>query len=73
MFAPKGTPKPVLDRLSAALRAAVMDGAVRSRIEELGSLPPKPEEISSEWLRQTVRSDVDKWGKVIREASLGEP
>jgi tripartite-type tricarboxylate transporter receptor subunit TctC len=70
IFAPKGTPKPVLDRLSGALRAALSDEAVRRRIEELGSNPAKAEEQSPEHLRQLVRSDVDKWGKVIGDAGV---
>ena len=70
IFAPKGTPKPVLDRLSGALRTALSDEAVRRRIDELGSNPAKPEEQTPEHLRQLVRSDVEKWGKVIGDAGV---
>jgi tripartite-type tricarboxylate transporter receptor subunit TctC len=70
IFAPKGTPKPVLDKLSGALRTALSDEAVRRRIEELGSNPAKPEEQTPEHLRQLVRSDVEKWGKVIGDAGV---
>ena len=70
VFAPKGTPKPVLDKLSGALQTALSDEAVRRRIEELGSNPAKPEEQNPEHLRQLVRSDVEKWGKVIGDAGV---
>ena len=70
VFAPKGTPKPVLDKLSGALQTALSDQAVRRRIEELGSNPAKPEEQTPEHLRQLVRSDVEKWGKVIGDAGV---
>jgi tripartite-type tricarboxylate transporter receptor subunit TctC len=70
IFAPKGTPKPVLDKLSGALRTALSDEAVRRRVEELGSNPAKPEEQTPEHLRQLVRSDVEKWGKVIGDAGV---
>ena len=70
IFAPKGTPKPVIDTLSAALGAALADEGVRKRIEELGSLPPAPEERSPEHLRQVVRTDVEKWGRVVGEAGI---
>ena len=70
VFAPKGTPKPVLDELSGALQTALSDEAVRRRIEELGSNPAKPEEQTPEHLRQLVRSDVEKWGKVIGDAGV---
>ena len=70
VFAPKGTPKPVLDKLSGALQTALSDEAVRRRIEELGSNPAKPEEQTPEHLRQLVRSDVERWGKVIGDAGV---
>ena len=68
MFAPKGTPKPVVDKLSQALNTALADDNVKRRIEELGSIPPKPEESTPQWLGELVKSEVEKWGKVIREA-----
>jgi putative tricarboxylic transport membrane protein len=70
VFAPKGTPKPVLDKLSGALQTALSDEAVRRRIEELGSNPAKPEEQTPEHLRQLVRSNVEKCGKVIGDAGV---
>jgi tripartite-type tricarboxylate transporter receptor subunit TctC len=70
IFAPKGTPPEVVQKLSDALQAALADDAVRRRIEELGSLPPRPEERTPEHLRWVVRSDVDKWGEVVRAAGI---
>ncbi|MFL5164919.1 MAG: tripartite tricarboxylate transporter substrate-binding protein [Microvirga sp.] len=70
VFAPKGTPKEVVEKLSGALQAAIADDAVRRRIEELGSLPPKPDERTPEHLRRVVRADHDKWGEVIRAAGI---
>ena len=70
IFAPKGTPKPVIETLSGALGAALADEGVRRRIEELGSLPPEPGERSPESLRRIVRSDVEKWGKVVGDAGI---
>ena len=70
IFAPKGTPKPVIDTLSAALGAALADEGVRRRIEELGSLPPAAGERTPEKLREIVCADVEKWGKVIGESGI---
>src|SRR4051812_27360660 len=70
VFAPKGTPKEVVEKLSGALQAALADDAVRRRIEELGALPPKPDERTPEHLRRVVRADHDKWGEVIRAAGI---
>src|SRR5215218_6069322 len=70
VFAPKGTPKEVVEKLSGALQAPLADDPVRRRIEELGSIPPKPDERTPEHLRRVVRADVEKWGEVIRAAGI---
>jgi tripartite-type tricarboxylate transporter receptor subunit TctC len=70
IFAPKDTPKEATEKLSAALQAALADETVRRRIEDLGALPPTPAERAPEHLRDLVRSDVAKWGEVIREAGF---
>ncbi|WP_375459181.1 tripartite tricarboxylate transporter substrate-binding protein [uncultured Enterovirga sp.] len=70
IFAPKGTPKPVIDKLSGALKAALADETVRKRISDLGSIPPGPAEQSPDALRKLVASDVEKWGQVVREAGI---
>jgi tripartite-type tricarboxylate transporter receptor subunit TctC len=70
IFAPKGTPKPVVDRLSSALGAALADDATRKRIEELGSIPTPATERTKESMRQIVARDVDRWTTVIRAAGI---
>ncbi len=70
IFVPKGTPKPVIDRLSGALRAALADETVRKRIADLGSIPAAPAEQSPEALRQLVRADVERWSKVVQDAGI---
>lgn len=72
VFAPKGTPPAVVAKLSGALSAALDDPAVRRRIEELGSVPPRPEGMGPEPLRELVRSEVDRWAEVVRAAGIGE-
>ena len=66
----KATPKPIVDNLSQALNAALNDENVKKRIDELGSIPPKPDEANPQWLGQFVKSEVDKWGKVIQAAGV---
>ena len=70
IFAPKGTPITVVDRLSAALRAALADEGVKRRIEELGSLVPAPDERTPAHLRTVVTQDVERWAQVIRAAGI---
>jgi tripartite-type tricarboxylate transporter receptor subunit TctC len=68
LFAPKGTPKPVLDKLTDALSKALDDPGVRKRLLELGSDIPDGPRRGQDALRALVKSEVDKWGKVIKEA-----
>lgn len=70
IFAPKGTPKAVVDQLSKALLSALADPAVRKRIEDTGALPAKAAEATPEALRKLLAADVDKWKKVISEAGV---
>jgi len=67
LFAPAGTPKPVIDRLSAELAAALTDEAVRARLAQSGEegriLPP-------ERFGPYVESEMGKWGKVIRDTKI---
>jgi tripartite-type tricarboxylate transporter receptor subunit TctC len=68
LFAPKGTPKPVVDKLSDALSKALDDEGVRKRLLELGSDIPDGPRRGGAALGTLVKSEVDKWGKVIKEA-----
>lgn len=70
LFAPKGTPSAVTQKLSQALQAATADPTIRKRIEELGSIPARPEEQTPEYLRRFIPAEVEKWGLVIREAGV---
>src|SRR5882762_3957169 len=60
LYAPKGTPKPVLDKLVAALQAAVQDPAFKARLAELGAEPVPLDKATPESLRALLSSEVDK-------------
>jgi tripartite-type tricarboxylate transporter receptor subunit TctC len=70
VFAPRGTPAPVVARLDQALRAALNDPAIRQRIEGLGSIPAAPEAQGPEALARLVRSEVERWATVVRAAGI---
>ena len=70
MYAPKGTPKPVLDKLNAALRAAMEDPAVKQRMQDLSADIPPPDKISATGLKTLLESELNKWGPVIRKAGI---
>jgi tripartite-type tricarboxylate transporter receptor subunit TctC len=65
LFAPAGTPAPVVARLSAALAKAVADGAVRSRLEELGADPIGD---THEAFQKFVAQDVPRWGELVKRS-----
>ena len=73
VFAPRGTPAAAVEKLSSALAAVLGDAAVRRRIEELGSIPPRPEQMGPEALRTLVRSEVARWAAVVEAAGIREP
>ncbi len=68
VYAPKGTPKPVLDRLVAALQAALKDSNVKLRLADLGTEPVPMAKATPEALRTFLKSEVDKWGPIIKKA-----
>lgn len=70
IFAPKGTPAPVVDALSKALLAALADAAVQKRIEDLGAIPAKADEATPDALGKMLPGEIDKWKKVISEAGI---
>jgi tripartite-type tricarboxylate transporter receptor subunit TctC len=70
MWAPKGTPKPALDRLNVALRAAVQDQAFNSRMADLGAVPVTPAAASPEPLRTFLKSEIETWGSVIKKSGI---
>lgn len=70
VWAPKGTPPPVIARLNAACREMLADPAIRKRFGELGQEIPPPEQQTPEALRAWHKAEVDKWHKVIRAANI---
>lgn len=64
---PAGVPKPVLDRFHAALASALGNAEVRERITKLGMeiVGSSPEEF-----RSYLDSEMDRWGKVVRDNGI---
>ncbi|PTM49812.1 tripartite-type tricarboxylate transporter receptor subunit TctC [Phreatobacter oligotrophus] len=70
IFAPKGTPAPVIAALNAALRRAIDDPAATARFLQLGAEAPVEADRTPEALRRVHAADVAKWGEVIRAAEI---
>ena len=66
IYAPKGTPKPILDKMNAAVRAALKDPEVAKRMADLGAEIVPDSKLSSEGLQSWLKSEIDKWGPVIK-------
>ena len=70
MYAPKGTPAPVLEKLNAALRAAMQDPQVKQRLADLSSDVPPLDKISAAGLKTHLESEIIKWAPVIKKAGI---
>ncbi len=70
LYAPKGTPKPVIDKLVKALGEALKDPMVVQRFAELGTEPVAPEKVTPDALRAHLKAEIDKWTPVIKAAGV---
>jgi tripartite-type tricarboxylate transporter receptor subunit TctC len=68
LFAPKGTPAPIVARLNAAMRAAVANPDYRKRLEDLGSSPAEDEEMASDYLVSFVPSEIAKFRALLGDS-----
>jgi ABC-2 type transport system permease protein len=67
VFAPAGTPKPVIDKLAAGIARAVELPDVQAKLTELGS---DPYILTPAAFAQVIRRDQDIWQKLIRERNI---
>ncbi|HYF56005.1 MAG TPA: tripartite tricarboxylate transporter substrate-binding protein [Salinarimonas sp.] len=70
LYAPKGTPAPVLAAVNEALRAALASNLVKQRLADLGTEPVPPADVAPEPLRAHLKDQIDKWGAVIKAARI---
>jgi tripartite-type tricarboxylate transporter receptor subunit TctC len=70
LWAPKNTPKPVVDKLIAALQDALKDGNVKARFNDLGTEPETAQRATPEALGNLVKSEIAKWGPIIKKAGV---
>lgn len=70
LYAPKGTPKPVMAALTKALQAALRDSTVKQRHIDLGAEVVSESQATPEALRARLKSEIDKWGPIIKKAGV---
>jgi tripartite-type tricarboxylate transporter receptor subunit TctC len=68
LYAPKGTPKPIIDNLAAALQFALKDATVKQRFADLGTAPVPDNQARPEALRAHLKAEIDKWAPIIKKA-----
>jgi tripartite-type tricarboxylate transporter receptor subunit TctC len=68
MYAPKGTPKAVLDKLNAALNAAVKNADFIKRQEALGAVVVTDQRLAGAEHKKFVEAEINKWAPVIKAA-----
>jgi tripartite-type tricarboxylate transporter receptor subunit TctC len=70
MYAPKGTPQPVVDKLVAALQAALKDPSVTKRFADLGATTVTLERATPDGLARHLKAEIDKWSPIIKKAGV---
>jgi tripartite-type tricarboxylate transporter receptor subunit TctC len=70
LYAPKGTPKPVVDKLVSALQDTVKDESVKKRFADLGATTYPPEKATPAALQAHLKSEIDKWTPLIKKAGV---
>jgi tripartite-type tricarboxylate transporter receptor subunit TctC len=70
IWAPKATPKPIIDKLTKALQDALKDPNVVSKFAELGTEPVPQNQATPEALRAHLTSEIAKWAPIIKKAGV---
>jgi tripartite-type tricarboxylate transporter receptor subunit TctC len=70
LYAPKGTPQPIIDKLSAALKQALKDEIVATRFADLSTSPATDAQATPEALQKKLLGEIDRWAPIIKAAGV---
>ncbi|MEO7742284.1 MAG: tripartite tricarboxylate transporter substrate-binding protein [Usitatibacter sp.] len=70
LYAPKDTPKPVIDKLVKAMQQALADPAVKQKFTELGAVTYGADKQTPQALQQHLKAEIFKWGPIIKKAGV---
>jgi tripartite-type tricarboxylate transporter receptor subunit TctC len=68
LFAPKGTPKEIVNKLSEALSASLDDAATSKRLHDLGGVIPEKAQRTPAALGEFVKAEVARWTPILKAA-----
>jgi len=73
LFVSKATPQPIIERINAAVDQAMREETSAKRMADLGADLPPPDQRTPQTLGTLVRSEINKWGPLIKAAgAVGE-
>ena len=70
LYASRGTPKPVIDKLTKSLQDALKDANVKQRFGDLGTEPVDEKRATPDALRAHLKSEIDRWAPIIKKAGV---
>jgi len=70
LYAPKGTPKAVVDKITVSLQEALRDPTVKTRFNDLGTDPIAQDKATPAALRAHLKAEIDKWTPLIKKAGV---
>ena len=70
LYAPLGTPKPVIETLNKALREVVADKAVAEQLEKIETVLFPVDQATPEAHRAKLASQIDLWRPIIEKAGI---
>lgn len=70
MYAPKGTPKPVIDTLVSGLQRSLATPSIKSKLEGIGVIVAPKERSTPAALAAHLKAEIAKWGPIIRKAGV---
>jgi hypothetical protein len=70
VYAPKGTPQPVLDKINAALKKALNTPDVKKRLDDANIDIVPMDKVSAKGLKDHLEKEIIVWGPVIRKANI---
>ena len=70
LWAPKGTPRDIINKLNAAAVAALKDPVIRKKLEDLGQDIPTPEQMQPDTFAAYQKAEFSKWKPIIDKAGI---